>query len=52
MCAGKLPPPDPDAFGGKFRVVPCKVKLNNAQHRADRELLDEESDGYRWEVKE
>lgn len=51
MCRGELPPPDPDAFGGKFTVTPCRVKLNNAQHRGDTELLDEEADGYRWEVK-
>ena len=44
--------PDPEAFGGHFTVTPCKVRINNAQHRADTELLDEEADGYVWSVKE
>lgn len=51
MCAGKMPVPDPEAFGGKFTVIPCKVRLNNAQHRHDRQPLGQEVDGYRWEVK-
>ena len=52
MCAGGMMIPDPEAFGGQFTVTPCKVRINNAQHRADTELLDEETDGYVWSVKE
>ena len=52
MCAGGMMIPDPEAFGGHFTVTPCKVRINNAQHRADTELLDEETNGYVWSVKE
>lgn len=48
MCAGEMIEPDPDAFGGKFTVVKTMVRLNNAQHREDKELLDEEVPGYIW----
>ncbi len=52
MCRGGMIIPDPEAFGGHFTITPCKMRLNNAQHRADTELLDEEADGYVWSVKE
>lgn len=51
MCAGEMPEPDPDAFGGLFTVSPCMVRLNNAQHRVDEELLEEEVPGYVWSVR-
>lgn len=51
MCAGKMPDPDPDAFGSKFTVTETMVRLNNAQHRGDDELLDTEVPGYIWSVK-
>ena len=51
MCKGGMIEPDPDAFGGKFAVTKTMVRLNNAQHRGDDELLDEEAPGYVWNVK-
>jgi predicted metalloprotease with PDZ domain len=51
MCAGGMIEPDPEVFGGRFQVTPCMVRLNNAQHRVDEELLDEEVPGYHWSVK-
>lgn len=51
MCKGGMIIPDPEAFGGRFNVKPCKVKLNNAQHRSDVELLDTDADGYIWTAK-
>lgn len=51
MCKDGMIEPDPDAFGGKFAVTKTMVRLNNAQHRGDDELLDEEAPGYVWSVK-
>jgi len=52
MASGEVLIPDPDGFGGDFTPVPCKVKINNSQHRnATDELLDAEADGWRWEVR-
>ena len=52
MCAGGMMEPDPEAFGGRFTVTPCRVRLDNSQHRGDEEFLDETAPGYRWTVKE
>lgn len=51
MCAGEPIVPDPDAFGGLFEPVPCKVHLNDSQHSNEKIYRDDEVDGYRWRVR-
>ena len=40
--------PDPDAFGGRFEVAPCRVQLDDARHSNEKVLLDEWAQGYEW----
>lgn len=50
MCRGDFLEPEPEAFGGRFTAEPCMVRINNAQHTVQKELLEKEAPGFVWRV--